>query len=100
MLFRSDMVASHPSSHKPAGKWNKVQILFVDGFLQVWQNKVKTVNITVGDSTWDTLLRNSKFAQGQGNDFEGFGASTTGHIGLQDHGDPVAFRNIRIRELD
>jgi hypothetical protein len=95
-----DMIASHPSSRKPAGEWNKVRILFVDGFLRVWQKRVKTVNITIGDSTWNTLVQNSKFAQGRNNDFEGFGKSTSGHIGLQDHGDPVAFRNLKILELD
>jgi hypothetical protein len=95
-----DMVVSHPSSHKPAGQWNKVRILFVDGFLQVWQNRVKTVTITIGDSTWITLLKNSKFGDGSEIGFEGFAESTSGHIGLQDHGDPVAFRNIMIRERD
>jgi len=95
-----DMVASHPSSHKPAGEWNKVRILFMDGFLRVWQNRINTVTITVGDSTWNTLLQNSKFAQGPNSDFEGFAESTSGHIGLQDHGDPVAFRNLKILELD
>ena len=95
-----DMVVSHPSSHKPAGEWNKVRILFVDGFLQVWQNRVQTVNITIGDSTWNTLFQNSKFGDGLDSSFEGFAESTSGHIGLQDHGDPVAFRNLKIRELD
>jgi hypothetical protein len=94
-----DMVASHPSSRKPAGEWNKVRILFVDGFLRVWQNRVNTVTITIGDSTWNTLLQNSKFAQGKNSGFEGFAEATSGHIGLQDHGDPVAFRNIKILEL-
>jgi hypothetical protein len=95
-----DMVVSHPSSHKPAGEWNKVRILFVDGFLQVWQNRVQTVNITIGDSTWNTLFQNSKFGDGLDSSFEGFAEATSGHIGLQDHGDPVAFRNLKIRELD
>jgi len=95
-----DMVVSHPSSHKPAGEWNKVRILFADGFLQVWQNRVQTVNITIGDSTWNTLFQNSKFGDGSDSGFEGFAESTSGYIGLQDHGDPVAFRNLKIRELD
>ncbi|GMG87350.1 DUF1080 domain-containing protein [Biformimicrobium ophioploci] len=97
-----DMVASHPSSHKPAGEWNQVRILFRDGFLQVWQNQVKTVNITLGDSTWNTLLEGSKFKSwfwGLMSDFDGFGEAREGHIGLQDHNDPVAFKNIKIKEL-
>lgn len=94
-----DMVASHPSSHKPAGEWNQVRILFRDGFLQVWQNQVKTVNITIGDGTWNTLFEASKFSGGLFNSFEGFAEARSGHIGLQDHSDPVAFKNIKIREL-
>lgn len=97
-----DMVASHPSSHKPAGQWNQVRILFRDGFLQVWQNGVKTVNVTIGDSTWNTLFEASKFNSALGSlfsDFEGFAEARSGHIGLQDHSDPVAFKNIKILEL-
>ncbi|MEP5569436.1 MAG: DUF1080 domain-containing protein [Halioglobus sp.] len=97
-----DMVASHPSSFKPAGQWNQVRILFRDGFVQVWQNGVKTVNVTIGDSTWNTLFEASKFDSALGNlfsDFEGFAEARSGHIGLQDHSDPVAFKNIKILEL-
>jgi hypothetical protein len=97
-----DMVASHPSSHKPAGQWNQVRILFRDGFLQVWQNGVKTVNVTIGDSTWNTLFEASKFNSalwGLFSDFEGFAEARSGHIGLQDHSDPVAFKNLKILEL-
>lgn len=97
-----DMVAAHPSSQKPAGQWNKVRILFRDGFLQVWQNDVKTVNVTIGDGTWNTLFEASKFSGGPiawVSDFEGFAEARSGHIGLQDHSDPVAFRNLKIRPL-
>lgn len=97
-----DMVPSHPSSHKPAGEWNQVRILFRDGFLQVWQNGVATVNITIGDSAWNTLFKASKFSGGLEaifSDFKGFAEARSGHIGLQDHSDPVAFRNLKIREL-
>jgi len=98
-----DMVASHPSSHKVAGQWNQVRILFRDGFLQVWQNEVKTVNITIGDSTWNTLFDASKFGGGLEalfSDFDGFAQARSGHIGLQDHSDPVAFKNLKIKELN
>ena len=98
-----DLMASPASSHKVAGEWNQVRIRFVDGFLQVWQNDVQTVNITMGSSTWNTLVSNSKFgrqrADNSPNPFAGFGTTRSGHIGLQDHGDEVSFKNIKILEL-
>jgi 3-keto-disaccharide hydrolase len=89
-----DMVSSHPSSHKRAGEWNQVRILFRDRFLQVWQNGVMTVNIDMNSTTWETLLEESKF-----DNWKGFGEASEGHIGLQDHSDPVSFKNIKIKEL-
>ncbi len=90
-----DLVASHPSSQKPQGEWNTVRIRLQDGLLNIWQNDVSTATIVIGSTTWDTLVGNSKFA-----DWDGFGASSGGRIGLQDHGDTVWFRNLKIRELD
>lgn len=89
-----DMISSHPSSHRPAGEWNQVRILFQDRFLQVWQNEVPTVTIDMNSSTWEILLDESKF-----DNWRGFGEASSGHIGLQDHGDRVSFKNLRIKEL-
>lgn len=97
-----DMMASHPSSHKPAGEWNQVRIVFQDRFLRVWQNGVMTVTITLGSSTWDSLFTDSKFGHplySLFGDWEGFAEADHGRIGIQDHGDPVSFKNIKIREL-
>jgi hypothetical protein len=96
------MMASHSSSHKPAGEWNQVRIVFQDRFLQVWQNGVATVTISLDSTTWDSLLAASKFGHpfySLFGDWEGFAEADHGHIGLQDHGDPVSFKNIKIREL-
>ncbi|MGQ8365528.1 3-keto-disaccharide hydrolase [Glaciecola sp. 1036] len=90
-----DMVAPHESSFKPAGEWNSVRIRLEDNLLQVWQNDVMTTNIVVGSLTWDKLVKASKFAT-----WEGFGKNAQGHIGLQDHGDQVWFKNIKIKSLD
>lgn len=90
-----DMVAAHPSAYKPAGEWNQVRIRLHDKLLQIWQNDVITTSIVIDSSTWNTLLANSKFAQ-----WQGFAENTSGHIGLQDHGAKVWFKNMKIKELN
>lgn len=89
-----EMVASPISSQKRAGQWNQARILLNNKVLKIWQNNVKVANILIGGVQWNRLVANSKFA-----DWNGFGLSAIGHIGLQDHSDPVAFKNIIIKEL-
>lgn len=89
-----DMIASPEASHKAAGQWNQVRIVFNNRHLQVWQNGVATADVVLGSDAWQALLAKSKFAN-----WPGFGSLAQGHIGLQDHGDPVCFKNMRIREL-
>jgi hypothetical protein len=89
-----DMMAPPVASHKPAGRWNQVAIRLVDSHLQVTQNGVVTVSIVVGSASWNTLVANSKFAN-----WQGFAKAGSGHIGLQDHGDQVWFKNIKVKEL-
>ncbi|MEI8618692.1 DUF1080 domain-containing protein [Pseudoalteromonas sp. B193] len=57
-------------------------------------NDVSTASIVVGSSTWNTLVKNSKFAT-----WSNFATAKEGRIGLQDHGDKVWFKNIKIKEL-
>jgi hypothetical protein len=89
-----DMIASPSESHRPAGLWNQVRIFLNNKHLQVWQNNVQTVDIVIGSGQWNTLVDESKFK-----DWEGFALSNVGHIGLQDHGDIVSFKNIKIKAL-
>ncbi|MEZ4810022.1 MAG: DUF1080 domain-containing protein [Allomuricauda sp.] len=91
-----DMVAPSEKTVKPFGEWNLVEIMVNhetnEGY--VMQNGVKIVEFPVHGPEWDKMVANSKFAG-----WEGFGAYQTGKIGLQDHGNIVAFRNIEIKEL-
>ena len=89
-----DMIASPAASHRIAGEWNRVRILLDRGQLTVWQNGVRTASVQIGGPEWQRLVAASKFA-----DWPGFAASPGGHIGLQDHGDVVWFKNLKIREL-
>ena len=89
-----DLVASPIESHKPAGTWNQVRILLKNKLLKVWQNDVLVSEIVIGNERWQTKLANSKFKK-----WPGFALNDKGHIGLQDHGDKVSFKNIKIKEL-
>ena len=79
---------------RPAGEWNTARVLVKGDHVEHWLNGVKTVEYELGSADWERRVRASKF-----NEWPGYGRARRGHIALQDHGDLVAFRNIRIREL-
>lgn len=79
---------------RPAGAWNAVRIVARGNHIEHWLNGVKVVDYELGSADWEAKLKASKFIQ-----WPGYGRARRGHIALQDHGDTVAFRNIRIREL-
>jgi hypothetical protein len=56
---------------------------------------VQTVDIQIGSERWNELVAGSKFV-----DWEDFGTLTSGHFALQDHGDVVRFRNLKVRNLE
>lgn len=91
-----DMIAADPKTVKPAGSWNTIVIKVKDGQVTHTQNGVEVCSYTLWTPEWDKLVANSKFKT-----FPGFteGIAKEGFIGLQDHGYPVWFRNIKIREL-
>jgi len=80
---------------KPTGEWNHARIRVHDGLAQHWLNGVKVVECRIDDESWRERIKNSKFSA-----YEGFGVQARGHIALQSHGNPMEFRNIRIRDLD
>jgi hypothetical protein len=91
-----DILPADPKTVKPAGEWNTIVIRVKDGKVTHTQNGVKVVEYTLWTPEWDAMVAKSKFK-----DFPGWteGISKDGYIGLQDHGYPVWFRNIKIREL-
>jgi uncharacterized protein YaiE (UPF0345 family) len=91
-----DLVAGVEGAVKPVGEWNLVDVINEKGTLTLKLNGVTTVTTTLGDDAWKNLIKNSKFSKGESPDF---GKVFTGHIGLQDHGDQVWYRNIRIQRL-
>ena len=92
-----DMVAPSEDVTVPVGEWNQVEITvdYSANSGKVVLNGTEIVSFPLGNEAWDAMVAQSKFA-----DWEGFGAFHTGKIGLQDHGDVVAFRNIKIKSLD
>lgn len=90
-----DMIASPVASHKKAGEWNSTKIRLENSALTIWQNDVQTAKVTIGSAEWNSLIAKSKFAS-----WPDFAAAKEGHIGLQDHGDKVWFKNIKIKELN
>jgi hypothetical protein len=82
-------------SSRAAGKWNRVRIRVLGNHVQYWLNGVKTADYVIGSDDWKARVAGSKFTH-----MPMYGTKAMGHIGLQDHGDRVSFRNIRIRRLD
>lgn len=79
---------------KPANEWNAVRLIADGPHVEHWLNGVKVVEYEIGSRDWDARIARSKFAP-----YKKFGRNAQGHIGLQDHGNVVAFRNIKIRAL-
>ncbi|ANE49605.1 3-keto-disaccharide hydrolase [Flavisolibacter tropicus] len=79
---------------KPVGEWNEVEVIANKGKLDFYMNGQHTLSTTMWDDQWRSMIAGSKFK-----DMPAFGTFKKGKIALQDHGDNVWYRNIRIKRL-
>lgn len=79
---------------RPVGEWNAARVVARGDTVEHWLNGVKVVEYVAGSPEWTQLVAGSKF-----NAWPQYGKARVGHIGLQDHGDVVFFRGMRIREV-
>ena len=89
-----DVYPSPAGVVKPAGQWNQVRLVVKGKHVEHWLNGVKMVEYEFGSPDWTAKVKASKFAS-----HPHYGRNATGYIGLQDHGDKVAYRNIKLRVL-
>lgn len=89
-----DLLPAGSEPAKPAMEWNHAAIRSVKGKLDFYLNNVHILSVDLWDDNWQKFIAASKFKN-----MPGFGSFRSGKISLQDHGDKVWFRNMKVRKL-
>ncbi len=89
-----DLLAAKEGFLNPQGEWNHVEVTSKNGQLDFYMNGTHTLSTTMWDDHWREMIGISKFK-----DMKNFGTFKQGKISLQDHGNMVYFKNIKIRKL-
>ncbi|MDR1860995.1 MAG: DUF1080 domain-containing protein [Bacteroidales bacterium] len=91
-----DLIAANPQNTKPAGEWNTAEILVYKGTVVHFQNGEKVLEYHLWTEDWKKLVANSKFP---GLNPDWANVAKQGYIVLQDHGDAVWYRNIKLKKM-
>jgi len=89
--------AMHPPlarAAKPVGEWNHTRIVVNLGHVEHWLNGARTADYVLWTPEWEKLV-----AAGKWKDYPGYGRARKGRIGLQDHGNKVWFRDVKVRVI-
>ncbi len=89
-----DMHGVSADAARPAGEWNTGRIIVDGAHVEHWLNGEKVVEYELGSDDWLERKQNSKWAESPD-----YGSLDAGHLVLTDHGDPVGYRNLKIRRL-
>jgi hypothetical protein len=95
-LIRAENLTTGPrgKNFKGVNQWNNARIVVRNGHVEHWLNHVKVVEFDRFSQTFKALVEKSKYEK-----WDNFGRLPRGNILLQDHGDKVSFKNIKIREF-
>lgn len=94
-----DLIPALPQNSKPFGEWNTGGVIVYNGTVVHSQNDENVLEYHLWTDDWKVMIEESKF-KGWENFINTGGEKQEGYIGLQNHGDDVWFRNIKVKVLD